>query len=96
MLFDTQLAFVYRMPCSSLKVEKSTLAYEANPTVDQKVVSGILYPYKSDKTNAKKLEISIKIDVYSYRRPHRHTSCSAGVICRGCGVVTCNTQPSIY
>jgi hypothetical protein len=64
-------------------------------SVDQKVVSGILYPYNSDKTKAKKSEISTKIDVYSYRRAHRHASCSAGVICRGCGAVTCNTQMSI-
>ena len=61
-----------------------------------KVDSGIMYPYNSDKTNALKLEISRKIDVYSYRRAHKHASCSAGVICRGCGVVTCNMQPSIY
>jgi len=61
----------------------------------RKVVSGVLYPYNSDKTNAQKLEISTKIDVYSYRRTHRHASCSAGVLCRGCGVVTCNIQPSI-
>jgi len=61
----------------------------------RKVVSGILYPYNSDKTNAQKLEISTKLDVYSYRRAHRHASCSAGVICRGCGVVTCNIWPSM-
>jgi len=36
--------------------------------VDQKGFSGILYPYRSDKTNAKKSEISTKIYVYSYRR----------------------------
>jgi len=36
-----------------------------------KVVSGILYPYNSDKTDDKKSEISTKIDVYSYRRAHR-------------------------
>jgi hypothetical protein len=34
----------------------------------RKVVSGILYPYNSDKTDAQKSEISTKIDVYSYRR----------------------------
>jgi hypothetical protein len=56
-------------------------------------VSGVLYLYKC---NVKKSEILTNIDVYSYRRPHRHASCSAGVICRGCGVVTCNTPPSIY
>jgi len=60
------------------------------------VVSGELYPYTSDKTNAQKSDISTKIDVYSYGRAHRSASCSVGVICRGCGVVTCNAQPSIY
>jgi len=34
----------------------------------RKVVSGILYAYYSDKTNAEKSEISTKINVYSYRR----------------------------
>jgi len=62
----------------------------------RKIVNGILYPYNSDKTNAQKSMISTKINVYSYRRAHRHASCSAGVICMGCGVVTCNTQLSIY
>jgi len=45
----------------------------------RKVVSGVMYPYNSDKTNAQKSEISTKIDVCSYRRAHRHASCSAGV-----------------
>jgi len=56
----------------------------------RKVVSGILFPYNSGKSNAEKLEIPINIDVYSYsyRRAHRPASYSAGVICRGCGVVT--------
>jgi len=48
----------------------------------RKVVSGILHPYNSDKTNAQKSDISTKIDVSSYRRAHRHASCSAGKICR--------------
>jgi len=61
----------------------------------RKIVSGILYPYNSDKTFAQKSDISTKIDVYSYRRAHRDASCSAGVICRGCGVVTCNIQLSM-
>jgi hypothetical protein len=56
-------------------------------------VSGILYPYNSDKINTKKSEISTIIDVYSYRRAYRCASCSVGVICRGCGVVK---QLSIY
>jgi hypothetical protein len=52
-----------------------------------KLVSGVLYPYNSDKTNTQKSEISRIIDVYSYMRAYRHASCSVGVICRGCGVV---------
>jgi len=60
------------------------------------MVNSLLYPYNSDKTNVQKSETSIKIDVYSYRKAHKRASCSAGVICRGCGVVTCNTKPSIY
>jgi len=63
--------------------------------LDQKAVSGVLYPHNSDKTNAQKSEIATKIDVDSYRTAHRHAFCSARVICRGCGVVTCNIQPSI-
>jgi len=61
----------------------------------RKAVSGVLYPYNSDKTYAKKSEISTQIDAYSYSMTHRHASCGAGVICRGCGEVTCNIQPSI-
>jgi len=62
----------------------------------RKVVSGIQYPYNSNKSNAQKLEIPTKVDVCSYRRAHISASCSAGVICRGGGVVTCNTQLLIY
>jgi len=54
----------------------------------RKVVSGILYPYNSDKSNAQKSDIPTNIDVYSYGRAHRPASCSAGVICRGYGVAT--------
>jgi hypothetical protein len=93
MLFETQLAFVYCLPCISLWVEISTLAYEANKNCWAERLS---VAYSTHKTNALKLEISTKINVYSYGRPHRHASCSAEVICRGCGVVTCNTQPSTY
>jgi hypothetical protein len=58
----------------------------------RKVVSGVPYPYIS----CSKIGDIHKIDVYSYTRAHRRASCSAGVICRGCVVVTCKTQPSIY
>jgi hypothetical protein len=40
-------------------------------------VSGVLYLCKC---NVQKSEILTNIDVYSYRRPHRRASCSAGVI----------------
>jgi hypothetical protein len=53
----------------------------------------LLYPYNSDKTDAQKLELTTKIDVYSYRRVHRGASC-AGLICRGCEV-TGNTAVSL-
>jgi len=60
---------------------------------EQKVASGVQYPYNSDKTYAQKSEISTQIDVYSYSMTHGHASFSAGIICSGCGVVTCNIQP---
>jgi len=88
--------FVYHCYWNSLWVEISTLAYEVNTLLTRKVVSGVLCPYNSDKSNAKKIGDIHKIDVYSYSRAHRCVSCSAGVICRGCVVVTCNTHPSIY
>ena len=50
----------------------------------------------SEKCNAQKSEILTNIEDYSYRRVHKRASCSAWVICRGCGVITCNTQPSVY
>jgi hypothetical protein len=96
MLFKTQFAFVYRLPCSSPWVKISTLAYEMIKLLTREVVSGVLYSYTSGKTNAQKSEIPTKIDVYSYRRAHRHACCSGGVICGGCGVLTCNTQTSLY
>jgi len=46
----------------------------------RKFVSGVLYPYNSDKSNAQKSETPTNIDVYNYRRAHRPASCSAGVI----------------
>ena len=53
----------------------------------RKIVSGVLYPYNSEKSNAQKSGIPTNIDIYSYRRAHRPASCSAGIICRSCGVV---------
>jgi len=59
----------------------------------RKSVSDVLYRYISHKSTAKKSEVSTKVNVYSYRRAHRHASCSAGVIC-SCSVVTCSCQSS--
>ena len=56
----------------------------------------VLYPHNLDKTNFQKFEISTKIIVYSYRKAQRRASCSAGILCRGCGAVISNTQSSIY
>jgi hypothetical protein len=52
--------FVYHCHGSSPCVEISTLAYEANTLLTRKFVSGVLYPYNSDKTNAQKWEKSKK------------------------------------
>jgi hypothetical protein len=48
----------------------------------RKVVNGILHPYNPDKSNAKKSEIPINTDVYSYRRAHTPASCSEGLMGR--------------
>jgi hypothetical protein len=49
-----------------------------NALLTRKVVSGVLYPYNSEKSNAQKSEIPTNIDVYSYRRAQRPASCSVG------------------
>ena len=70
--------------------------WSENSFLSMKVVSDMLYPYNSDKSNAQKSEIPTTFNVYSYRKAHVPAPYSAGVICRGWGTVTCNTQPSIY
>ena len=94
--FQTQHAFIYCLHWSPQRVEIPTLVYKRTLSVDQKCFQWHTVPIYFSKTNAKKSEISTKTDVYSYRRPHRCASRSAGVLCRGCGPVTCNTQLSIY
>ena len=85
------------LPCSSLWVEISTLTYVTNSSCWPERLSVVYCIHNnSDKTNPQKSEISTKIDVYSYSMAHRYASYSAGVICKGCGVVTFNTQSSIY
>jgi hypothetical protein len=86
------------IPCSGVQcgLKYQHWPMKRNLFLTRKVVSGILYPHNSNKSNPQKSKIPTNIDVYSYRRAHRPASCSAGVICRGCWVVTCNTQPSNY
>ena len=79
--------FIYRLHWSPMWVEISMLAYEMNTNYWPEWIS-VAYCTHIVHTNAQKWEISIKIDVYSYRRAHRHASCSAGVFCRGCGAVS--------
>jgi hypothetical protein len=81
---------VHRSPCISLWVEISTLAYQSNSSCCPKRLSVAYCTHIIQTINAKKSEISTKINVFSHRSAHRHASCSAGVICRGCRVVTCN------
>ena len=73
----------------------NTGLWSENTFLTRKVVSGILYPFNSDKCNAKNSEIPTNIDVYSYMRAHRLASCSVGVIYGGFGVATCNTAVNI-
>ena len=89
--------------CLSLALESnvgwtSTMAYETctNGWPQSFLVVYCNATYCSDKTNIQKSDISTNINVYSYRRAHRCVFCSSGTLCRGCGAVTYNTQPSIY
>jgi hypothetical protein len=88
---------LYRSLWSSLWVEISTLAYEA------KILS---WPERLSVAYCTHI-IQTKVILKNWRYPQISVftaaggltdlpSCSAGVICRGCGVVTWNTQPSIY
>jgi hypothetical protein len=77
-------------------VEISTLAYEAKTLSLPERLSVAYCTHIIQTKLMLKNQIPTKIDVYSYRRTHRRASCSVGVICKGCGVVTCNIQPSIY
>ena len=58
----------------------NTGLWSKNSFLTRKVVSGVLYPYNSDKINAQKSEMHTNINVYSYRRAHRSASYSAGVV----------------
>jgi hypothetical protein len=96
MVWDTAL-LIYFFLWSWLWVEISTLAYITNRLCWPLRLSVAYCTHIiQTKLTLKKLEISTKIDVYSYSMAHRHASCSVGVICRGCGVVTFNIQSSIY
>jgi hypothetical protein len=97
MLFETQLVFVYHLPCSSLWVEISTLAYEANKNCWAESLS-VAYSTHIIQTKLmlKNWRYPQKLMFTAMEGPTDMPCCSAGVICRDCGVVTCNTQPSVY
>ena len=97
LLCSDTTCFVYRTFWSSLWAELSKLAYGTKILSWPEWLS-VAYctPYISEKCNAQKSEILTNINVYSYRRVHKRASCSAWVICRGCEVITCKTQPSVY
>ena len=40
------------------------------------------------------MEIPIKLNVYNYKRAHRHASCSPALLCRCYGAVMCNSHQS--
>jgi len=86
--------FDYHLLWGSLWVEISTLSYEANSSfwLERLSVAHCTHIIQT-KLMLRNRRYPKKIGVYSYRRAHRHASCSAGVICRGCGVITCNIQP---
>ena len=85
-------SFVCSLHCSPLWVEISKLAYETNTNCWSERFS---VPYCTHIVQTMLMfnnrRYPQKIDIYSYRRSHRHASGSAGVLCRGCGAVKCNT-----
>jgi len=59
------------------------------------VYSTVKYEWPSKRFSVaytQKLEISTKIDVYSYRWAHRRACCSSGTLCRDRGALMCNIQ----
>ena len=86
----------YRLLWGALWVETSSLASEVKTLSWPERLSVAYCTHIIQSKVMLKSEISINIDVYGYRRAHRPASCNAGVIFRGCGIVKCNTQPSIY
>jgi len=75
------------------------VAYETNIFfLTRKFVSGIQYPFNSDKTNAQNQRYPQKLMFTATAGPTDMSlvMLSAGILCRSCQVVTCNTQPSVY
>jgi len=89
--------FVCRVHWSPLWVEIWTLAYKTNtncwPEMRPVVYCTHIF---CTKLMLKNWEISTKVNICNYKIAHRCASCSTGVLCRGWGPVTCNTQQSIY
>ena len=91
------MRFDYRSLLSSLWVEISTLAYETKtPSWPERLSVAYRTHIIQKKQMLKNQRYPQKSMFTATGGAHRLASCSAGVICRGCGVVTCNTQSSVY
>jgi len=86
---------VYRWPCSSLWVEISTLAYVTTSSHWPEIVVAYCTHTIQTKLMLKNRRYPQK-SMFTATGGPRHATCSAGVICRGCGVLACKTQLSIY
>jgi hypothetical protein len=88
--------FCYPMHWSQLWVEYQHWTKKRSLFVDQKGFQWHILRIQFRQINNKKSGLSTKIDIYSDRRAHRRATFRVGVLCRGCGALTCNTQPSVY
>ena len=89
-----------RLICLSLALEStigriSTVDYETSTIWwSQPLLVAYCNANCSDESDAEKLQISAKTDVYSYKTAHRRASSSAGTLCSGCRALMCNIQTS--
>jgi len=95
MLFETQLALFIARPAVHCG-----LKYQHWPMIRTRCPERLSVAYCTHiiQTNLmlKNRRYPEKLMFAAITSAHRRAYCSAGVICRGCGVVTCNTQPSVY
>jgi hypothetical protein len=83
--------------CHSLWVEISTLAYEVKSLPWREGLSVAYCTHVIQTKVMLKNQRYPQISMFTATGwAHRPASFSSGVICRGCGLVTCNIQPSIY